>query len=151
MNVIAVPGHTVGHLAYFGHGRLFCGDTLFTGGCGRIFEGTPAQMFASLAQLASLPEYTLVYCAHEYTEANLRFALSVEPGNANLLRRMEEVKSLRAKRVPTVPSALSLEKMTNPFLRCQEPEIKTAASSRIDNVDDPVEVFAAIRRMKDAF
>ena len=103
MQVIAVPGHTLGHLAYFGNGCLFCGDTLFAGGCGRVFEGSPAQMHDSLMRLAALPDDTLIYCAHEYTEANLRFALAVESGNRSLASRANEVAVLRAKGMATVP------------------------------------------------
>ena len=151
--VLAVPGHTLGHIAYFSAeaGVLFCGDMLFTGGCGRIFEGTPAQMFDSLARLAALPERTQIYCGHEYTEANLRFALAVEPGNRRLQKRVDEVSVLRAKGLPTVPSTLALEKATNPFLRCHVPEV--IASARVHGAvsDDAIEVFRALREWKNAF
>uniref|UniRef100_UPI0026117EA9 hydroxyacylglutathione hydrolase C-terminal domain-containing protein n=1 Tax=uncultured Cardiobacterium sp. TaxID=417619 RepID=UPI0026117EA9 len=132
-------------------GVLFCGDTLFTGGCGRIFEGTPAQMFDSLARLAALPEQTQIYCGHEYTEANLHFALAVEPGNRRLQKRVDEVSVLRAKGLPTVPSMLALEKATNPFLRCHVPEV--IASARVHGAvsDDAIEVFRALREWKNAF
>jgi hydroxyacylglutathione hydrolase len=151
MRVLAVPGHTLGHLAYDIEGRLFCGDALFTGGCGRLSEGTPSMMHASLALLAALPGDTPVYCAHEYTEANLRFALAVEPGNLALRRRAEEVAATRARGLPTVPSTLALEKATNPFLRCETPEVAAAARSRGADGSDPVAVFAALREWKNSF
>ena len=151
MQVIAVPGHTLGHLAYFGAGCLFCGDTLFAAGCGRVFEGTPLQMHDSLMRLAMLPDNTLIYCAHEYTEANLRFALTVEPGNINLRNRANEVATLRAKRLVTVPSTLGCEKETNPFLRCNESEIRKSAQGRGALTDNERVVFAAIREWKDVF
>ncbi len=151
MQVIAVPGHTLGHLAYFGQGCLFCGDTLFAGGCGRVFEGSPAQMHDSLARLAALPDDTLIYCAHEYTEANLRFALAVEPGNRSLASRANEVAVLRAKGMATVPSTLAVEKATNPFLRCVVPEVRTAARARGAAKDDEISVFAVIREWKNTF
>ncbi|MEF8699772.1 MAG: hydroxyacylglutathione hydrolase [Candidatus Accumulibacter sp. UW26] len=149
--VIAVPGHTLGHLAYYGSGCLFCGDTLFAGGCGRLFEGSPAQMADSLAHLAALPDDTAVYCAHEYTEANLRFALAVEPGNRQLQRRAEEVATARARGLPTVPSTMALEKATNPFLRCGEPEVMAAARQRTPEAADRLAVFATLREWKNRF
>ena len=151
LQVIAVPGHTLGHLAYYGHGCLFCGDTLFAGGCGRVFEGSYLQMHDSLMHLAGLPDETLIYCAHEYTEANLRFALAVEPGNPALSRRNNEVAALRAKGLPTVPSTLGIEKATNPFLRCHVPEIRWAAQARGTLGGDEAAVFAAIREWKNDF
>jgi len=151
LQVIAVPGHTLGHLAYYGAGCLFCGDTLFAGGCGRIFEGTPAQMYDSLMRLASLPGGTKVYCAHEYTEANLRFALSVEPGNCCLRNRLDDVMILRSRGLATVPSSLALEMETNPFLRCDEAEIKQSASVGGGAASTPLAVFTEIRRRKDSF
>lgn len=149
--VLAVPGHTLGHLAYYGAGCLFCGDTLFAGGCGRVFEGTPAQMAESLARLAALPNDTAVYCAHEYTEANLRFALAVEPNNAVLRERAAEVAAARARGCATVPSTIGIEKASNPFLRCAEPEVIAAARSRGATAEDPVSVFSVIREWKNAF
>ncbi len=149
--VLAIPGHTLGHLAYLFPGVLFCGDTLFTGGCGRLFEGTPAQMVDSLARLASLPDETLIYCGHEYTEANLRFAMAVEPANAHIIDRSAEASFMRLRGRPTVPSTLALEKATNPFLRCSEPAVVAAAKQRNPEADDPVSVFATIREWKNNF
>ena len=151
LRVIAAPGHTLGHVAYYAPDDLFCGDTLFGGGCGRLFEGTPQAMYDSLMRLAALPDTTLVYCAHEYTEANLRFALAVEPRNRALRHRVEEVAVLRAKGLPTVPSTLALEKATNPFLRCGEPDVIDAVRTRGVAEKDPVAVFAALREWKDSF
>lgn len=151
LEVIAVPGHTRGHVAYAGRGRLFCGDTLFGAGCGRLFEGTPAQMAESLARLAALPDTTLVYCAHEYTEMNLRFALAVEPDNPALQERVVKVAALRAAGLPSVPSTLADEKATNPFLRCAEPAV-IAAGLRHGAVDrSPTAVFTAIRGWRNGF
>lgn len=152
--VIAVPGHTLGHLAYHFPGLLFCGDTLFGAGCGRLFEGTPAEMAASLERLASLPETTRVYCAHEYTEMNLRFALAVEPGNAALRRRVDRVAAQRAAGLPSVPSTLAEELATNPFLRCAEPAVIAAASRHADGelaAGDRSAVFAAVRAWRNVF
>lgn len=148
--VFDVPGHTRGHIAYWfpDSAALFCGDTLFTMGCGRLFEGTPKQMWSSLSKLAQLPDETRVYCAHEYTEANGRFALSVEPDNGALQRRMAEVRSLRAAGKPTVPSFLGEERETNPFLRPESDEIRR--NLRMGNADN-VAVFAEIRALKDGF
>ena len=156
LQVLAVPGHTLGHLAYFGSGCLFCGDTLFTGGCGRLFEGTPAQMHDSLTRLAALPEQTAVFCAHEYTETNLRFALAVEPRNRRLRERVDEVAVARAKGWATVPSTLALERATNPFLRCQEAEVVATARSRaaLNNQafsGDPLAVFSVLREWRNGF
>ncbi len=126
--VIEVPGHTLNHIAFFStpSGQapvLFSGDTLFAAGCGRLFEGTPKQMFRSLNRLLALPDNTQVYCAHEYTEANLRFALSVEPGNQDIVQRVREVSGLRAQGIPSVPTNIKIEKATNPFLRTTSAEI----------------------------
>ncbi len=125
MTVLDVPGHTLGHIAYVAQeqGWLFCGDTLFAGGCGRLFEGTPAQMANSLDKLAALPDDTQVYCAHEYTLSNLRFALEVEPENPALITRMQNEQTKRNQGMATVPSSIGLEKATNPFLRYREPAI----------------------------
>jgi len=148
--VFDVPGHTRGHIAYwFADSKaLFCGDTLFALGCGRLFEGTPAQMWASLSKLRSLPDDTQVYCAHEYTESNARFAVTVEPGNAALLSRVESIKTLRAAGKPTVPSTLGEEKATNPFLRPMSATLRAALDMR--DADD-VAVFAETRKRKDSF
>jgi hydroxyacylglutathione hydrolase len=126
--VLAVPGHTRGHIAYAGHGAVFCGDTLFSGGCGRLFEGTPAQMYASLGALAALPPETQVYCAHEYTASNLRFALAVEPDNAALVAYADEVAALRAAGRATVPTTVARERAINPFLRTTVPAVRVAAA-----------------------
>ena len=149
--VIAVPGHTRGHVAYYGSGCLFCGDTLFGAGCGRVFEGTMAQMLASLTLLAALPEHTAVYCAHEYTQANLRFALAVDRGNSLLQQRADEVALARAEGRATVPSTLMQEKATNPFLRCGEPALIASAQSRVAQANSRLEVFTVLREWKNAF
>jgi hydroxyacylglutathione hydrolase len=149
--IIAVPGHTLGHIAYYGSGSLFCGDTLFGAGCGRLFEGSPAQMHDSLMRLAALPDLTAVYCAHEYTEANLRFALAVEPGNSDLRKRVDEVAVARARGWATVPSTIALEKATNPFLRCSEPEIVASAQRRVAQAKNALEVFTVLREWKNGF
>ncbi|MER2623982.1 MAG: hydroxyacylglutathione hydrolase [Accumulibacter sp.] len=149
--VLDVPGHTLGHVAYYGAGCLFCGDTLFGAGCGRLFEGTAAQMADSLARLAALPDQTAVYCAHEYTLANLRFAVAVEPGNRCLRSRAEAVSLARDEGLPTIPSTIALEKASNPFLRCREPEVVASARRRVPEAKDAVAVFAALRAWKDGF
>jgi hydroxyacylglutathione hydrolase len=157
LTVLDVPGHTNGHIAYVraddGAPWLFCGDTLFGAGCGRLFEGTPADMAASLAKLAALPDATLVYCAHEYTLSNVRFALAVEPDNRALRSRMEHDTGLRANNVPTIPSTIALEKATNPFLRTQAPAIvdSLVAAGRLAPGSDAVTTFAALRAWKDVF
>jgi hydroxyacylglutathione hydrolase len=159
LSVIDVPGHTRGHIAYVraGHdgrpGWLFCGDTLFAGGCGRLFEGTPAQMVDSLSKLAALPDDTKVYCAHEYTLSNLRFAGAVEPGNFALLNRISADGAKREQGVPTVPSNIGLEKATNPFLRYREPVIveHLIAAGRLEAGKAPVDAFAALRLWKNTF
>jgi hydroxyacylglutathione hydrolase len=151
-DVLDIPGHTRGHIAFYGHGTLFCGDTLFSAGCGRLFEGTPAQMSHSLAVLGSLPAETRVYCGHEYTASNLRFALAVEPGNARTQRYADESRVTLAEGRPTLPSTLALEIAVNPFLRCDTKTVRQAASQHAGRaLEDPVEVFATIRRWKDEF
>ncbi|WP_210639148.1 hydroxyacylglutathione hydrolase [Pseudomonas sp. Tri1] len=151
-DVYAVPGHTLGHIAYYHHGLLFCGDTLFAAGCGRLFEGTPAQMHHSLSRLAALPEDTLVYCTHEYTLSNLKFATAVEPGNPDIAARLEKVSRQRNEGVMTLPSTLALEKLTNPFLRTAETSVKQKADERNGQRNEtPSEVFAALRAWKDKF
>jgi hydroxyacylglutathione hydrolase len=122
-DVLAIPGHTAGHIAYHGQNYLFCGDTLFSGGCGRIFEGNAQQMFASLQKLASLPDETLVYCAHEYTLANIQFARTLDPDNADLIQLKNTAKEKLVQNMPTLPTSLALEKAVNPFLRCDQPAI----------------------------
>ena len=150
-DVLDVPGHTRAHIAYYGSKLLFCGDALFACGCGRVFEGTPAQLYASLARLAALPDDTLVYCAHEYTLSNIRFARAVEPGNAALAERERVDTETRAQNRPTVPSTIGREKATNPFLRCDQPEVVQAAGRHGAAAAGPVEVFTAIREWKNTF
>ena len=154
VRVLDTPGHTLGHITFWmpEAKAAFVGDTLFSIGCGRVFEGTPAQMSASLARLAALPDDTLVHCAHEYTASNLRFARAVEPSNAALAERDRETAALRAAGTPTVPSTLALERATNPFLRADAPEVVAAARTRLGRTpDDAVEVFATVRQWKDGF
>ncbi len=149
---LAVPGHTVSHIALYGSGALFCGDTLFSAGCGRMFEGTATQMYASLARLAALPPATDVYCGHEYTAANLRFAAAVEPGNAAIGDHQSRVEALRADDTPSVPSTLGLERAINPFLRCEVPAVAEAAARKAGQaLQSPAEVFAVLRAWKDGF
>ncbi len=149
--VLEVFGHTCGHIAYQGHGLLFPGDTLFTGGCGRLFEGSPEQMQASLAKIAGLPDETLVYCAHEYTQENLRFAERVEPDSPALRARIADTERARRAGEATVPAPLSLEKQTNPFLRWAVPEVARAAEQFAGRrLESPAEIFASLRRWKDS-
>lgn len=152
--IIAVPGHTLGHIAYHQPEQhlLFCGDTLFAAGCGRLFEGTPAQMHASLQRLAALPEVTEVYCTHEYTLSNLRFAQAVEPGNRELQARFEQVSQWRAQGRISLPSSIALERATNPFLRVEEAEVIDSLA-RVDGQrsHDPEAIFAGLRAWKDRF
>jgi len=151
-SVLDIPGHTRAHVAYYGLGSLFCGDTLFACGCGRVFEGTPAQMLHSLTKLAALPDETKVYCGHEYTLANIRFARAVDPGNAELAAREERAQCLRDDGRPTLPSTLGEERATNPFLRCAEPAVVDSANKYLGaRIADPVRVFAAIRDWKNKF
>jgi hydroxyacylglutathione hydrolase len=151
-HVMAVPGHTLGHIAYHGHGELFCGDTLFSAGCGRLFEGTAGQMLDSLDRLAALPDDTRVYCAHEYTLGNLRFAAAVEPGNVAVMETLEAVSALRAKDAITLPSTLGRERRINPFLRCREPTVRSAAEAHAGrSLPGAADVFAVIRAWKDGF
>ena len=156
--IIDVPGHTAGHIAYYcaemdGTPLLFCGDTLFSGGCGRLFEGTPAQMLHSLDQLAALPGDTRVCCTHEYTLSNLKFARAVEPGNAALLHYSSQCEALRARGEPTLPSRMALERDINPFLRVRQPEVARAAPGFDAQVpqDNAVAVLAALRQWKNEF
>lgn len=149
-NVLDVPGHTRGAIAYYGHGGLFCGDTLFTAGCGYLFEGTPPQMYHSLCKLAALAPETQVYCGHEYTLDNLSFARIVEPHNADISARITEATRLRARSLPTVPAPLALELRTNPFLRCHIPAVIAAAETHAGRpLPTPPEVFGVVRHWKD--
>jgi hydroxyacylglutathione hydrolase len=155
-SVMDVPGHTSGHIAYFcqsmdGAPLLFCGDTLFSGGCGRLFEGTPAQMLASLDSLAALPGNTRVCCTHEYTLSNLKFARTVEPGNAELTQYSAWCEAQRSKGQPTLPSSIARELQINPFLRTRQPAIVAQAVARQAEEWDEVAVFAAIREWKNKF
>lgn len=155
LEIIEVPGHTRGHIAYFHDAQepwLLSGDTLFAAGCGRLFEGTPEQMFASLQRLASLPAQTRVYCTHEYTLSNLRFAKAVEPDNQMITDRLEQVIRLREAKRITLPSDLRTEHATNPFLRSAEPGVVAAASRHVGRqLGTPEAVFAALRSWKDSF
>ena len=151
-DVLAIPGHTVSHIAFHGHGVLCCGDTLFSLGCGRLFEGTPAQMLGSLDRLAALPGDTRVCCGHEYTVANAAFARVVEPNNEALLRRSEEATTMRADGRPTLPTTLEAERACNPFLRIDVPAVRDAVARQLGRTPaDRVEAFAALRRWKDGF
>ena len=151
-SVLAIPGHTRAHVAYYGLESLFCGDTLFACGCGRVFEGTAEQMLASLSKLAALPDATRVYCGHEYTLANIKFARAVDPGNAALAAREERIRKLRQAGLPTLPSTLGEERATNPFLRCTEPVVVESANKYLGaRLADPARVFAAIRDWKNRF
>ena len=154
--VIDVPGHTAGHIAYFELDAdqaplLFCGDTLFSAGCGRLFEGTPAQMHHSLSRLAALPAHTQVCCTHEYTLSNLKFAAAVEPGNPERAQYHARCETLRAQGLPTLPSSIALERQVNPFLRCEAPEVVAAARAQGAANDDAVSVLAALREWKNRY
>ncbi|MGZ5001237.1 MAG: hydroxyacylglutathione hydrolase [Methylomonas sp.] len=151
LEVIATPGHTVGHIVYYcaDSEALFCGDTLFSMGCGRLFEGSAEQMWHSLQRLKALPASTRIYCAHEYTQANGRFAKTLEAGNPDLQKRIVEVGQFRSQNLSTLPSTIALELATNPFLREDSPVIRKAIGSHEDQ--SPIEVFAQIRRLKDHF
>lgn len=143
--VMETPGHTLGHVAYYGANCLFCGDTLFSAGCGRLFEGTPQQMYSSLKRFTDLPPETRVYCAHEYTERNLNFAQALEPGNQAIAARLLEVTSLRAQRLPSLPSTIGLELLTNPFLRCDQTVFPSISGK------NPLDVFTAIRSLRNNY
>ncbi len=150
--VLEVPGHTTSHVAFHGNGLLFSGDTLFSVGCGRMFEGTPPQMSASLDRLAALPPETLVFCGHEYTAANIAFARAVEPGNGAIGEWASEVEARRMSGRPSLPSTLRTERATNPFLRCAEPAVAGAAAAHAGRaLSGPVEVFAELRAWKNVF
>lgn len=146
----AVPGHTLDHVFFYTNGSLFCGDTLFSAGCGRLFEGTPEQMHNSLSLIASFPEETNIYCAHEYTLANLKFAQAVEPNNAVLKNYAKKIETMRANGECSLPSTIAIEKSINPFLRTHEATIKAAVSKRTHTHSD-IDTFAALRRWKDEF
>jgi len=151
-DVLDTPGHTRDHIAYVSTGMLFCGDTLFSAGCGRLFDGSIEQLYASLERLATLPDDTRVYCAHEYTAANLRFAAAVEPGNPAIRARANAVEQLRARGQPTLPAILLEEKRYNPFLRCSVPAVRQAVERHAGKpLDTPLEVFTELRRWKDGF
>ncbi|MFG0771691.1 hydroxyacylglutathione hydrolase [Vibrio plantisponsor] len=148
--VLGLPGHTLGHIGYAGDGKLFCGDVLFSGGCGRVFEGTMEQMFTSLEKILALPEETEVYCAHEYTASNIAFAIAVEPNNEQLQIYRDEVIRLRAQNKSTIPTTLRKEKWINPFLRTREASvIKSVANRTAQN--DPISIFTALREWKNDF
>jgi hydroxyacylglutathione hydrolase len=150
--ILAVPGHTLSHIAFYGHGALFCGDTLFSAGCGRMFEGTATQMNASLTRLRNLPPDTRVFCGHEYTAANLRFALTVEPTNGDALEYQGRVNRLRAAGEPSLPSTLDTETRVNPFLRCDQASVaKSAEIHAGKRLGGPADVFGVLRAWKDGF
>ena len=150
--ILAVPGHTLSHIAFWGHGALFCGDTLFSAGCGRMFEGTPIQMNASLNRLRALPPETRMFCGHEYTAANLRFALTVDPDNRTAQDYRGAVERTRAADAPTLPSPLSLEIRINPFLRCDTAAIRASAEAHAGRLlPEAAEVFAELRSWKDTY
>ena len=152
LRVLDIPGHTAGHIAFHGHGILFCGDTLFSAGCGHPFEGTPAQMYGSLARLAALPESNLVCCGHEYTVKNLRFAATVEPDNRAVREYAVECEAKRSRGEATLPSLLKVEKEVNPFLRCELPTVMQAAARHAGRpMQDAVDTFTVIRKWKDGF
>ena len=150
-HVFATPGHTLDHICYYINNHLFCGDTLFSAGCGRL-EGSPEQMKASLNKLSQLPTNTYVYCAHEYTQSNLQFAMEVEPGNTAIQQRADEVATLRQQGKPSLPSSLAIETATNPFLRCDNQELRQHVAQHAQKqLSSPLEVFTELRRWKDNF
>src|SRR5450631_554815 len=151
-DILHVPGHTLSHIAFWGHGALFCGDTLFSAGCGRMFEGTPTQMNASLNRLRDLPPETRMFCGHEYTAANLRFALTVDPDNRTALEYRDAVQRTRAADAPTLPSPLSLELRINPFLRCDIAAVRASAEAHAGRpLPGAADVFAELRSWKDSY
>jgi len=150
--LMAIPGHTLDHIAYYAEPRLFCGDTLFSAGCGRVFEGTAEELYTSLQSIAALPNDTWIYCAHEYTLANLRFAQHVEPQNPHIADRIKEVMQYRNANKPSLPSRLSIEKATNPFLRCDIPQIIQQVEQHTKrSLKNPIEVFSELRKWKNNF
>jgi hydroxyacylglutathione hydrolase len=146
--ILDIPGHTSGHIAYYGLNSVFCGDTLFGCGCGRLFEGTPAQMYASLSKLAQLPADTAVYCAHEYTLSGIHFALTLEPDNTALQQRLLHDQALRLQNLPTLPSTIAVENATNPFLRCHLPSLQSKMGIPV-NLTNALLTFTAVRTLKD--
>lgn len=151
LDVMEVPGHTTSHIAFHGGGFLFCGDTLFSLGCGRMFEGTPTQFLGSLDRLAALPGDTQVCCGHEYTQSNGRFSVAAEPENAERDRRLAQVADLRSRNLPTVPSTMSSERACNPFLRVDQPGLRAGLEARGVAQGDRIAAFAALRAWKDGF
>ena len=152
LTVLAIPGHTLDHIAYWGQNLLFCGDTLFSAGSGRVFEGTIDQMFASLNKLASLPDDTLVYCGHEYTLNNLHFTQMLEPDNALVTDYIKKTTQRLQSGKPSLPSSIGVEKKINPFFRCESPKLQKIIQTKIQKVSiTPLECYAAIRKMKDEF
>lgn len=150
--VLDTPGHTKGHIAFYSNEMLFCGDTLFAAGCGRLFEGSPLEMFTSLQKLTALPDNTKIYCAHEYTKANLKFAQTVEPNNVNIKSKLHTVNQLRANNLITLPSTLAEEKLTNPFLRCHIPAIIHTAQAHANYpLTSQSAIFATLREWKNNF
>ena len=152
MTVMETPGHTLDHVVYFDAGHLFCGDTLFSCGCGRLFEGSCVQLYQSLQKLAALPADTAVYCTHEYTRHNIAFALMADPDNPALQRRLQEVTAILESGRPSLPSTLALELETNPFLRCGNPQVRQFASNAGTPATAPEsEVFCTLRRLRNSF
>jgi len=149
--VIPTPGHTLDHLSYFGAGALFCGDTLFAGGCGRLFEGSHEQLFHSLQRLAALPPQTWVCCTHEYTLSNLRFALAVDPAHADTLKRQSIESEKRSRNLPTLPSTIALELATNPYLRVDDAAFASALAQQTGCRNTALDCFTTLRRWKDTF
>ncbi len=155
LKVLETPGHTTDHIAYYGAIKtkmLFCGDTLFACGCGRLFEGSAQQMYHSLQKLTNLPDETKVYCTHEYTLENIRFARTVEPGNLALLEFETTAKELRKQNIPTLPTTIRQEKATNPFLRCDQPEVIQSACTHLgQDLSEPSRIFSTLREWKNSF
>lgn len=150
--VLNLPGHTLGHIGFYGNDLLFCGDTLFSAGCGRLFEGTYAQLYHSLEKLRQLPLHTHIYCAHEYTLSNLRFAQAVEPNNLAITRHSETVLEYLRQNQPSLPSSVQLEQTINPFWRCQESTVMTAVQEHSGlSLHDPLSIFTHLRKWKDQF
>lgn len=151
LNILEIPGHTLDHICFYAEGMLFCGDTLFAAGCGKVFEGTMAEMYNSLLKISHLPDATQIYCGHEYTLNNLKFASLVEPDNAAIKNRLAEIQNLRDQNKITLPSTLSIEKQTNPFLRCHLPSLQKAASNYSGKtITDPITTFTIIREWKNS-